>query len=436
MKYIEKIRNKNNIPILLFFIVLINYLPLFIGNFGLNADYAVSVKEMTVCFAIELALLVFFLFKRVKIFEKTRIVNFCILAVTTIILFIIQGKNFFSGNYEKFDFINITCIFINLFMLYVMFLNLEIEEKYIYYFFALMTALGIVACIVNVVLFKEEILKMITTTNLISVKSFFAHRNQFAFFLFTSIISNIILILKANKKKTKALLFIPLIILGISLITSTSRTGIASTALFIILFFISTNSIKLKYKFFIISLLVVMLVTGFFVIEKNFPDIIVKAETFIENVLIRKGSIKTFTGREWFWEIANETLSKNFTNLSFGIGRFLAIDLIENYGVTQYHSFYYEALMTGGVMELLFFMGIFIFVFIKIVKSKIDTKYKLLYGAMYIGFLVYGGFESLCRFSIGCVDTLCLIFFITIPLLHANTYNKDEINENTEQEIN
>ncbi len=447
MKYIEKIRNKNNIPILLFFIVLINYIPLFIGNFGPNADYAVTVKEMTICFAIELVLLAIFLFKRVKLFKNCTIVNFIILTVTTIILFLIQVKNFFTGNYEKFDFINIICIFINLFMLYVMFLNLEIEEKYIYYFFALMTILGVVACIVNVYLFKEEILTMITTAKFISVKSFFAHRNQFAFFLFVSIISNVMLILKSDKRKNKALLFIPLVILGASLITSSSRTGIATTALFIILFFISTNSIKLRHKFLIVFLLVALLITGGIIVESKYPDIVEKSQVFIEQILIRKDTIKNFTGREWFWKIAKETLSENAINLSFGIGRFLAIDLLEHYAVTQYHSFYIEALMTGGVMELIFFIGIFIFVFGKIIKSKLDTKYKQFYAVMYISFFIYGGFESLCRFSIGCVDTLCLIFFITIPLLHSNTYTienksaqeietKRNFIKNKEQEIN
>ena len=46
---------------------------------------------------------------------------------------------------------------------------------------------------------------------------------------------------------------------------------------------------------------------------------------------------------------------------------------------------------------------------------------------------IYGMFESMSRFSIGCADTLCLIFFVTIPLLHSNTYQKSE--EDKEQKL-
>ena len=45
---------------------------------------------------------------------------------------------------------------------------------------------------------------------------------------------------------------------------------------------------------------------------------------------------------------------------------------------------------------------------------------------MFITFAIYICFESFGRFSIGSSDTLCLIFFVTIPLLHANSSNAEE----------
>ena len=45
-------------------------------------------------------------------------------------------------------------------------------------------------------------------------------------------------------------------------------------------------------------------------------------------------------------------------------------------------------------------------------------------------------FESVGRFSIGCSDALCLIFFVTIPLLHSGCKSEEEqleINENDKQ---
>ena len=44
-------------------------------------------------------------------------------------------------------------------------------------------------------------------------------------------------------------------------------------------------------------------------------------------------------------------------------------------------------------------------------------------------------FESFGRFSIGSSDTICLIFFLTIPLLHANSIKIIEAKkqDNTEE---
>lgn len=338
---------------------------------------------------------------------------------------IIQIKNYISGNYEKMDFINIACIFLNILMFFVAFTNLEIEEKYMAAFFAGIVAVGLVACFVNIYLYKEQILTMFENAKQISVKSFFAHRNQFAVFLYVSIISNIMLILSANKKKVKTLLFIPLIIFGASIILTSSRTGIAATALFIALFFVTTNTIKIKHKLIIICALIVLLIGSYFAMINIYPELSTKITSFIDNVLVRKYSIKTFTGRDAFWKIALEVLLKNKANMFFGIGRFLAIDLIDSYNVTQFHNFYIEALMAGGIMELMFFIGIHIYTLIKVFTSKIDKKYKMFYLSMIISLAVYGMFESMSRFSIGCADTLCLIFFITIPLLHSNTCKKE-----------
>ena len=435
MNFFKKLRSENLIPFILFLIILINYIPLFKGNFvsDISNSYAVTTKEMTICFAIELVLLATFLLGRIKVFKTNTIINFTFLLITTIILAIIQRQNYLSQNYEQLDVINIVCIFLNILMLFIAFTNLKIEEKYMTYFFAGMVFAGLVASAVNIYLYKEEILTMITTAKQISVKSFFAHRNQFAVFLYVSIISNIMLILRANKKRVKALLFIPLIIFVASIITTSSRTGIAATALFIVLFFITTRSIKVTHKFFIVYLLTFFVISGFVITGNKYPEKMLKVENFVNNVLIRENTISSFTGRDKFWEIAIDVLQKNKINMSFGIGRFLAVDLIEEYHVTQFHNFYIEALMTGGIMELVFFIYIHIFTLVKVFISKIDKKYKLFYLSMFISLAIYGMFESMSRFSIGCADTLCLIFFVTIPLLHSNTYQKSE--EDKEQKL-
>ncbi len=72
-------------------------------------------------------------------------------------------------------------------------------------------------------------------------------------------------------------------------------------------------------------------------------------------------------------------------------------------------------------MEVLYFLSIYIFVLVKLLKSKkIDKKYKIIYICMYVSYFIYMFSESLGRFSIGGSDCLGIVFFVTIPLLHAN----------------
>ena len=137
-------------------------------------------------------------------------------------------------------------------------------------------------------------------------------------------------------------------------------------------------------------------------------------------------SVKTFTGRTKFWDLSREMLEESKANMILGVGRFQGVKLIEKYNVTQFHNTYVEFLVSGGIVELVYFILMYLFVLIKVIISKMDKKYKCVYVPMILSFLVYMYFESLGRFSIGWSDTICMIFFITIPLLHAHNGQKSE----------
>lgn len=133
--------------------------------------------------------------------------------------------------------------------------------------------------------------------------------------------------------------------------------------------------------------------------------------------------IKDLSGRTEIWKRGMNLIFENPINLLFGIGRFEGTEILkfEKKTFTQFHNIYIDSLVTGGIMELCFIVYIYSFVIRKILKSDIDKKYKKLYIIMFITYAIYICFESFGRFSIGCSDTLCLIFFVTIPLLHANS---------------
>ena len=88
---------------------------------------------------------------------------------------------------------------------------------------------------------------------------------------------------------------------------------------------------------------------------------------------------------------------------------------------TQFHNIYLDILLTSGLIGLVYFSFIYYNVIRKIIKSNLSKKLKRMYICMYITYGIYILFESCGRFSVGASDTLCLIFFITIPLLHSNS---------------
>lgn len=427
MKILKKIRSNNILPILLFFIILINYIPLFIINYDVKTSNAVKVKEMTICFAIECILLILFLFKKIK-FNKEFKVQFGLLAVSTLCMFLVQTKNYYSGNYEIMDFANIICIAINIFFLYICLLDIRIDEKKVYIFFRGIICLGIIACIYNIILYNKEILTLLGIGKdafFNSVKSFFAHRNQFAIFLYICIISNVFMLFKSNKK---AVYILTLLLFLINLVFTASRTGLLCTGIFIFLLLVTTNKISKKNKIKLFIILILLGIAGLTIIYNFMPKVL----QTIEKVFIRKSTIKNFTGRSTIWSVGISLITQNIITFIFGVGRFIgikALDLTPYASVTQFHSFYVDMLVTGGIMELIYLLFIYFTIIKKVINSNIDTKYKRIYISVFISYAIYCLCESLGRFSIGCADTVCLIAFISIPLLHANSITEDKLIE-------
>ncbi len=422
----NKILNKGKLPVILFIIVFLNYLPLFMNNINTTNSVAVTVKQMGIVFAVECILLALFIFKNTKITKETKR-NIILLSIVTIITLIIQVKNLFEGNFQIMDLANIVCITLNIAMLFICALSIiKVKQKSIYLFYVGIILIGILACVVNLIMYSKSMLTVFgikEEARVVGIKSFFAHRNQFACFLYFSIASTIILFLKAHKRKPKIVLSIIFLFFLFNLITTASRTGLLCTGIFLTLFFITTNKIHKKTKIILVLLAILIAISCWGMIKLRFPNLEEKIVKVFKNVFIREKSLKNFTGRSNFWNIAFQTISKKPESMLFGIGRFAGIELLKanDYEVTQFHSFYVEALVAGGIMELIYFIYIYITVLRKVLKSNLRTKYKRFYISLYASFAIYCSFESLSRFSIGCVDTMCLIFVITIPLLHANS---------------
>lgn len=416
----EKITSQNLLPFLLFLIILINFIPLIELNVGTKESLAVDVKPMVIAMAIECVILALYYIKKIKL-TKQVIINFILLFIFTMATTIIQYVAYKNNDYEILDFANIACKFINILLLYVLIFGLKIEEKSLNVFMNLIVIMGIVACIQNIILYYDDILihlkLVVSDEKAKAVKSFFAHKNQFAMYLVTSIIATIFLFQKKNKIWYKLYLGLAFILFWFNMVLTFSRTGTAVALIFFGLWFLLTNKIKFIVKILIGILGVACLFVGVNKLNEYNPELMDR--------ILRLDTVETFTGRTKFWDLAEEELMQNDTNKYFGIGRFKAERLIEKYRVTQFHNTYVEFLVSGGILELAYFIILYLIIIVRMLRSKMGWKYKSIYLSMFISYAIYMYFESVGRFSIGCSDALCLIFFVTIPLLHSGSINEE-----------
>lgn len=414
---LEKIRNKNNLPIILFFVILINYLPLILPNIVSKESNAANIIFMGICFAFQIILLLISFWKKIE-FTKENIKMLKILSIVSIILIIVQIINFFIENYKLLDLVNIICQFINITLLIICLTNFQVEEKYIINFMKAILIMGVIACIVNMILYFKEIFQIfLGNLDCSLIKSFFANRNQFAFFLYISIIANVFLLLNEKKVTYKLLL----ILLLMNLFFTMSRTGILVVAMFLLCSAFGLNKSNIKRKIIYLTLTLIFGIILILVLCFFKPELIEQ--------LFRLDSVKNLSGRTAIWKNGINLWLENPINMLFGTGRFNGNDVlhIKEKNFTQFHNIYLDFLITGGVLELCFIIYIYSYVINKIKESNMDIKYKKIYKITFITYFIYAFFESVGRFSIGATDTICLIFFISIPLLYSNS-TKDNKN--------
>ena len=110
-------------------------------------------------------------------------------------------------------------------------------------------------------------------------------------------------------------------------------------------------------------------------------------------------------------------------NLISGVGYFTGLEIAQFKGFVfdQFHSIYIDSLVSGGFIELIMLTSLLIFMLVKVISSNLDKNLKSIYISSLIGIMFLGVFESVSFFSIGFVDSLYTIFFISLPLLLINS---------------
>lgn len=285
-------------------------------------------------------------------------------------------------------------------------------ERFLYKFIIL----SIAACVYNIIINRGNFgqLASISSSYEVNFKSFFGNRNQFGGFLF---LSNIALVnyYQICKKRSNLLVASIAGIVNINLLLTMSRSAILATIIFfslLIFYFLS----KLNYKAMILTIISFSAVCY----SLNSSKIV----EFIKKYFIR--STAGDSGRIYIWGKGIQIFLEG--NIFLGSGANAAIKIAQTQGVrvNQFHNFFIETLVDGGIVNLLLVMGTITYVLFRIFNNKSNgySTFKYTYFFSLIALVILLSVESVNFFGMGLVETLYSIFFIAIPLLITNTNYK------------
>ena len=433
MNFINRIKEKNSIATILYIILLINFIPIFATNAFFKEPMETSSILEIICYLTGFILLVFFYFQNRKLINisKNKII---VLSIICFIKFLVQIKNFFQNDFYIKDILDIGCFFSDIALFFILFYDFKVDEKSIKLFFKGIIYFSIMAIIWNFCLFNKEILAQFGIINenmqytyIDNPKGFFVNRNTLAFFIFLAIISDAILINLDGEKKVYKFVFF---ILWFGVWCTHSKTAYIITVLFTELYILLNDKYNFKKKIIICTCIGILSILGFLNIMGRIPYNL-QNDIKVKELVVSDSRIKQLSGRKGLWICSINFLNKSPFNWIFGVGKFNSrkILMLDGKQYLHCHNLYLEFLITGGIIELIYIFYAFMLIVKKILASDLKKIYKKIYSIMYILYSMYIILESFGKISIGFEDLLCLIFFISIPLLHANSIKKDDKEE-------
>lgn len=412
-------------PNIIIFIILINMLPVIVANFGRKESMAVPDIIVIIIYIIQMFVMLLYLCKRkVKINKITR-KYIIVWSAITLILLMVQLYYYMFDQINIQDIMNVLSKYATVFIFIIIMFSVTMPKEDINKIFKFLLCIGLIACIYNFIFYFNEITNFlkIQTSYSVNIKSFFANRNQFAQFLVISTIANTFLIKENKQLKYK----ISISILLLNILFTMSRTAILVTFVFFAITYLYNKNIRDKLIIIISTLAIFILIIVF--LYQFRPEILQDINT----LFIRAENLENASGRADIWKAGLEVGS---TNVLLGVGRFRGIDILNSKGLdfTQFHNIFIESYVSGGLLELLVLIYLTIIILSNLNKNRyMDKNRKAIYISSFISFLVMGMFESCNRFSIGYVDTIFTIFFISIPILELNLANKSKLKN---EEIN
>ena len=312
---------------------------------------------------------------------------------------------------QTYDLINVLIKAVNLFCYIILFINIKINKNQFLYLMKLFVILGVAACIYNFIFNFYDILNFykITSTYDLSLNSIFSNRNQFGAYLF---LATVAYNFYNDRKKITAKNYVIYGLFILNIILTMSRGAILATGIFVILILLYNKKYKTIIFLLILAILLAIIVNQYFPIFKFISDNILRTDT---------GT----TGRTKIWATAL-SIWKN-GSIMFGTGYYSGLEIAKTsyaFKYSQFHSYYCDLLVEGGIAQLLF-ISIIIFLCYRNSQKCKDIYLKRTMTASFISILVFSFFESVNFLALGYADMLYTIFYMTVPILLSNIKNNN-----------
>lgn len=266
--------------------------------------------------------------------------------------------------------------------------------------------LTFIAIIVNFVQHASDIPLMFSADSSYQFEfaSFFANRNQFGYFLFLGLVAHMLYLHGRRCRAHNIGLFALQIA---SLFLTMSRGSIAASLIFLTVFAVLRLRTKPKY---FASFLAVGGIGAAVVVTTGVGD-------KLEELILRPDA--ALAGRDVVWSIGLDIWREH--GILLGSGSFRGVMIAQERGMPyeEFHSFFVESLVGGGLVELILMLLILGLAWRRVVRSHLDVGRRHVLYASAVGVMGLSCVESVSFFTVGLVGTLFTIFFVSLPILYA-----------------
>lgn len=397
--------SEDKIPNILFTYIILTVLPLFLENYSFFTFLARGTNLYSV-YIYFLSLMLFLLLFKLNDFKINKNSLFLVYFIT--LSYVIS---FFSGLKVGFEFsIILKTVFLSIitFTIICTYKAFYLTEEGLTNFMKKILLFVIFASIFNLLINLD--LLFYGTSSFFNKKqfaSFFGNRNTFGMLLTVGIISNIFLLFKEKK-----IIYLPVfLLLYWNVILTDSTNSLLTSIIFLIIFSMLIFRKKLikKISFYFLGIALIL-----FLYYKGFFDGVLS--------FIQEDDLTEFSGRPEIWQAGLNTF---IDNPLFGVGIGKSEHILSSSGleVNQFHNEFIEILVSGGIILLIIYLVLGLFLFIKLIELySINKLIGSTFLAAFFSLVFSMFFESYGFFGIGFYSGIISIFYLFIPLIIINAH--------------